>query len=523
MREPELRELALQRHADARAARRARASSRRGCGRPRVAGQAWGWSRLAKTVCRRIAVIVLGARARWTLDRRTGRYARAEPHDASSPPPGASRELDLAAVGLDEPPHDREAEPGAAARRRAPEAVERARPLLRGHARALVAHAQLDPGLPAPHRHGDGARVRRDLEARSRAGCRAPARAARRRRARAHAVRRRRRARPRARRRARASASTRSRTSVAQRRRAPRDAPASARASASSPSTRPPSRSTSASAASSPAVGHVAREVLEPQAQRRQRRAQLVRRVGDELALRAEELLELRHRLVEDARRASAPPAGPSSLGRARVEVARADGRRRALEAPQRPRDEARERRRRRAPRRRARRRDRGEHRASSGGSARRPRRRVRDAHGAVDDAARGDRHGDVEEVRAERARVPRAGRRRCPRSAAAISGREAKLSAPATRGFVSTSALPRRSTITTRPPVSVRVAVRDAATRRELRACAGLRSASSASDASVVASCSTFASRSRRSRALVLDAERDLERGEHEERRAPR
>ncbi len=43
-------------------------SSRRGCGAPRVAGQDRGWSSPAKTVCRRSAVIVLGARACGTLE-----------------------------------------------------------------------------------------------------------------------------------------------------------------------------------------------------------------------------------------------------------------------------------------------------------------------------------------------------------------------------------------------------------------------------------------------------------------------
>ena len=64
--------------------------------------------------------------------------------------------------------------------------------------------------------------------------------------------------------------------------------------------------------------------VLEPQAQRRQRRAQLVRGVGDELVLRAHEQPELRDRLVEDAR--ERPHLGRAvALGRARVEVAGAD------------------------------------------------------------------------------------------------------------------------------------------------------------------------------------------------------
>ena len=66
----------------------------------------------------------------------------------------------------------------------------------------------------------------------------------------------------------------------------------SARASSSRPSTRRDSRATSASepatSASASAPGRDLRlQVLEPEPQRRQRRPQLVRRVGDELLLRA--------------------------------------------------------------------------------------------------------------------------------------------------------------------------------------------------------------------------------------------
>ena len=84
---------------------------------------------------------------------------------------------------------------------------------------------------------------------------------------------------------------------------------ASARASASSPSTSRDSRSTSGSAPVDVAV-------LEPEPQRGERRAELVRGVGDEDLLRADELLEPPHHVVEGGARASAPRAGPR-LGRA--------------------------------------------------------------------------------------------------------------------------------------------------------------------------------------------------------------
>ena len=85
------------------------------------------------------------------------------------------------------------------------------------------------------------------------------------------------------------------------RRRRPRPAspPArSARASSSSPSTRRESRATSASEPGDVGLGVAARgdlrlEVLEPEPQRGERRAQLVRRVGHELLLRGDQPLEL--------------------------------------------------------------------------------------------------------------------------------------------------------------------------------------------------------------------------------------
>ena len=67
--------------------------------------------------------------------------------------------------------------------------------------------------------------------------------------------------------------------------------------------------------------GKVALEVLEPQPQRRQRRPQLVRCVGDELALRAEQLLQPADGLVEH-RGERAHLGRALVLGRARGEIA---------------------------------------------------------------------------------------------------------------------------------------------------------------------------------------------------------
>ena len=79
----------------------------------------------------------------------------------------------------------------------------------------------------------------------------------------------------------------------------------SARASASRPSTRRERRRTSVERAVEVVSGvpaHVGFEVLEPEPERGQGRAQLVRRVGDERALRADELLEARRGRVERLR-----------------------------------------------------------------------------------------------------------------------------------------------------------------------------------------------------------------------------
>ena len=90
-----------------------------------------------------------------------------------------------------------------------------------------------------------------------------------------------------------------------------------------------------------PAFVHVPLEVLEAQPERGQRRAQLVRGVGDELLLRVEQCVEPRHRLVElggngaDFRRALLRCAG--------IEIARADGSGGLLERRQRLRQRPRE------------------------------------------------------------------------------------------------------------------------------------------------------------------------------------
>ena len=97
--------------------------------------------------------------------------------------------------------------------------------------------------------------------------------------------------------------------------------------------------------------------VLEPEPERRQRRAQLVRGVGDERLLRLEQPLELRRRLVELVREA-AHLLGPL-FGCAHIETTGADLDGRALRAcaavaPRRARSTARAARRRRGRRRRS-------------------------------------------------------------------------------------------------------------------------------------------------------------------------
>ena len=154
-----------------------------------------------------------------------------------------------------------------------------------------------------------------------------------------------------------------------------------------------------AASVSRPRRRDVPLEVLEPQPQRRQRRPKLVRRVRDEVFLRAYERLELRRRLVQRARE-PANVVRPVALGRTRIELAVADPLRRALHPPQRPGDGTGEQQ--------AQHRGRAEH---DGSGNRKPepvaddaavRRggRIRDRDGAEDAAVRGDGHRDEETAR---------------------------------------------------------------------------------------------------------------------------
>ena len=101
--------------------------------------------------------------------------------------------------------------------------------------------------------------------------------------------------------------------------RSPCAAARSARAKASRPSTSRDRRSASSSAAPRSAASSGRRgaglQVLEPQPQRGQRRAQLVGGVGDERLLGADSSLETPARVVERRGQRRAPPAGRRSSG----------------------------------------------------------------------------------------------------------------------------------------------------------------------------------------------------------------
>ena len=129
-------------------------------------------------------------------------------------------------------------------------------------------------------------------------------------------------------------------------------------------------------------------------------------------------------------------------------------------------------------------------------------RRRIRDPNCAVDLAARRDRHGDVEQVPAERVASRRDARGDVAAQAPRRSpGREEKPRSPATPGRCRRRRGPRRSTTTTRPPVSARVAAREprqAAARGSSRR---RSSASSASEPTRRASRSTFVCEDARAR----------------------
>ena len=218
--------------------------------------------------------------------------------------------------------HDRQPEAAAAARARligAREALERLRDELRREARALVAHVQLDRGRPRPRAARWIVAVAR-AAGRCRPGCRAPARARRavgrelrppapsttssRRSPRAGREARRY-ARPAARR-CRAAAGA----SGARRRRRGRSRAAPRRARRGG---RSPRRPTAARRAALPRATAAQRQ-LELGLEDRQRRAQLVTRVGDEGALALEGVLEAR----EHARSASSR-AGRSRRPRGRT------------------------------------------------------------------------------------------------------------------------------------------------------------------------------------------------------------
>ena len=253
---------------------------------------------------------------------------------------------DVAAPAARELARDRQAEPAAGdalARRRCRGGSARRPPRpRRRQARAAVAHLDAPPAsatisTSAVRAASSSARSRR---ARRRSGRRRPARSRRalRRRASATAVTRWPRSVAAARQRAAARAAT-----SASESRSPAASRSPARLSSSSSVTICASRSSSSSAACDVAVrlGVAAAlpcDRLQPQPQPGQRRAQLVRRVGDELPLRAHEPLQALGHDVERARRASAARRCPRPR-RARRQVALGDAPRGRVEAAQRPRD----------------------------------------------------------------------------------------------------------------------------------------------------------------------------------------
>ena len=328
MREPELPQPAARPRRRRPGASRARARRRSGRGSPRRRGQASGRSdRCAKPVGR------VTGRSEYRAG--PGRTSRRSLTTASMPPPSARRSSASPPSASRAAARSRGPGRSPASRVTAPEPVERPLALLRGQPGA-VGRRRAPPTQPSPRqpttrdRVGEhGERVRDQVvDASARAGP-----AVLRTRSAAHS-----------RRRDPALRLRRAGRRAPRRRPPPRlpSAPASARASESSASTSRPSRSTSARRGPG---GRCESEVLEPEPQRRQRRSQLVRGVGDERLLRVEELLELRSRLVELVREPRAPPAGPL-LGRARVEIARRRSRAaassHAAQRPRRPRARAR-------------------------------------------------------------------------------------------------------------------------------------------------------------------------------------
>ena len=194
-------------------------------------------------------------------------------------------------------------------------------------------------------------------------------------------------------------------------------------------------------------------EVLQPQAQRGQRRAQLVGRVGDERRAATRAALELGSRLVELARKrahlAGGPPRAPAPRADRRRSPAAA-ARARAAAARQR----ARPRGRRSATPARTIARNRQQREPVPLDTRVDGRHRVRDADGAEDPRRRGDRHGDVERGRAPSVCEMADAGRNPPGERGDDLGtvREGRVAGKPESSRRRRS--PRRSTTTTRPPV---------------------------------------------------------------------
>ena len=202
----------------------------------------------------------------------------------------------------------------------------------------------------------------------------------------------------------------------------------SAWARVSSPLTRRESRSTSSMALSELVLhrgAHLVLEVLDPQAKGGERAAELMGRVGHELLLRADQQIEAGDHVVEGARQLAHLGGALRGVG-PHGEVAGPGTPRGVAQVGERPAHPERQ------PA--ARHGDRGEHDqgharrapASSGDLAVDARGGHAGPHRAVHDAPGGDRHRDVEEVRAQGLRAAGARGHR-PLRAEAISGRVEK------------------------------------------------------------------------------------------------
>ena len=223
-------------------------------------------------------------------------------------------------------------------------------------------------------------------------------------------------------------------------------------------------------------------EVLEPEPQRRERRPQLVRRVGDEVLLRADEPLDLRGGVVE-ARRELGDLRRARRCFAARREVALTEtrggvdepidrdrhltGEAEADHEHHEERDEP----------------DADEHQPAPSDASVDERRRVRHAHRADDTVAGHDGDGEVEDGAAARRTSippPRDGATR-PR----ISGRRETSVPIVALESESASTLPRAPTTITRPPVRSRYAGRSTGPPRGRRARGPRRPGSRARSAS--------------------------------------